>query len=175
MISFFVALGVLIAGFHATQSPLVAKCITSEKQGRSIIYGAMIAEAVIALVWAAAGTAFYDGSGDLLQALTDFGQSAVVYDISKGVLGSLGGILAIIGVVACPITSGDTAFRSARLILAEWSGLSQDKLRNRLLSHILSASRRHWRHSYGAVFMPETTHREFAISSLSWTIGLINY
>ena len=122
-----------ISGFHATQSPLISKCITSEKQGRSIFYGAMIAEAVIALVWAAAGTAFYDGSSDLLQALTDFGQSAVVYDISKGVLGSFGGILAIVGVVACPITSGDTAFRSARLILAEWSGLHQDKLRNRLV------------------------------------------
>lgn len=122
-----------ISGFHATQSPLISKCITSEKQGRSIFYGAMIAEAVIALVWAAAGTAFYDDSGALLQALTDFGQSAVVYDISKGVLGSLGGILAIVGVIACPITSGDTAFRSARLILAEWSGLRQDKLRNRLV------------------------------------------
>lgn len=81
-----------ISGFHATQSPLIAKCITSEKQGRSIFYGAMIAESVIALVWAAAGTAFYDDSGALLQALTDFGQSAVVYDISKGVLGSVGGI-----------------------------------------------------------------------------------
>lgn len=122
-----------ISGFHATQSPLVAKCMTSEKQGKSIFYGAMISEAVIALVWAAAGTAFYDSSGALFRALTDFGQSAVVYDISKSVMGPLGGILAIIGVVACPITSGDTAFRSARLILAEWTGLSQDKLRNRLI------------------------------------------
>lgn len=122
-----------ISGFHATQSPLIAKCMTSEKQGRSIFYGAMIAEAIIALVWAAAGTAFYDGSGALLRSLTDFGQSAVVYEISKGVLGPLGGILAIVGVIACPITSGDTAFRSARLILAEWTGLRQDKLRNRLI------------------------------------------
>ncbi|MDD6051295.1 MAG: carbon starvation CstA family protein [Clostridiales bacterium] len=122
-----------ISGFHATQSPLISKCMTSEKQGKSVFYGAMIAEAVIALVWAAAGTAFYDGSGRLLQALTDFGQSAVVYEISSGVLGPVGGILAIVGVIACPITSGDTAFRSARLILAEWTGLRQDKLRNRLL------------------------------------------
>ncbi|MGN1405815.1 MAG: carbon starvation CstA family protein, partial [Erysipelotrichaceae bacterium] len=122
-----------ISGFHATQSPLVSKCMTSEKQGKNIFYGAMIAEAVIALVWAAAGTSFYADSSELLKALTDFGQSAVVYEISSGVLGSFGGILAIIGVVACPITSGDTAFRSARLILAEWTGLKQDKLKNRLL------------------------------------------
>lgn len=122
-----------ISGFHATQSPLVSKCMTSEKQGRSIFYGAMIAEAVIALVWAAAGTAFYVNSNELLKALTDFGQSAVVYEISSGLMGKMGGILAIIGVVACPITSGDTAFRSARLILAEWTGLKQDKLKNRLI------------------------------------------
>ena len=93
----------------------------------------MIAEAVIALVWAAAGTAFYVNSNELLKALTDFGQSAVVYEISSGLMGKMGGILAIIGVVACPITSGDTAFRSARLILAEWTGLKQDKLKNRLI------------------------------------------
>ena len=122
-----------ISGFHATQSPLVSKCMTSEKQGRSIFYGAMIAEAVIALVWAAAGTAFYVNSNELLKALTDFGQSAVVYEISSGLMGKMGGILAIIGVVACPITSGDTAFRSARLILSEWTGLKQDKLKNRLI------------------------------------------
>lgn len=122
-----------ISGFHATQSPMISKCITSEKQGRRIFYGAMITEAVIALVWAAAGMAFYGSTGSLFEAITGSGQSAVVYDISKGVLGGVGGILAIIGVVACPVTSGDTAFRSARLILSEWTGLKQDKIRNRLI------------------------------------------
>lgn len=121
-----------ISGFHATQSPMVAKCITSEKQGRFVFYGAMIAEAVIALVWAAAGVVFYENAGALSEALSAVGQSGVVYDISFGMLGTVGGILAIVGVVACPVTSGDTAFRSARLILAEWTGLSQKPFKNRL-------------------------------------------
>ena len=121
-----------ISGFHATQSPMVAKCITSEKQGRFVFYGAMIGEAVIALVWAAAGVAFYENAGALSEALAAGGQSGVVYDISFGMLGTVGGILAVVGVIACPITSGDTAFRSARLILAEWTGLSQKPFKNRL-------------------------------------------
>lgn len=121
-----------ISGFHATQSPMIAKCITSEKQGRRVFYGAMIAEAVIALVWAAAGVAFYGMTGGLSTALKELGQSGVVYEISFGMLGTVGGILAVIGVVVCPITSGDTAFRGTRLILAEWTGLDQKKLRNRL-------------------------------------------
>lgn len=122
-----------ISGFHATQSPLVSKCITSEKQGKSIFYGAMITEGVIALIWAAAGSAFYGNSEALYNALEAFGQSGVVYNISKGLLGKAGGVLAIIGVVACPVTSGDTAFRGARIILAEWTGLKQDKIINRLI------------------------------------------
>ena len=122
-----------ISGFHATQSPMIAKCITSEKQGRKVFYGAMIMESVIALVWAAAGVAFYGGSQMLHEALSAAGQSGVVYEISKGMLGAAGGILAIIGVVACPITSGDTAFRSARLILAEAMHLDQKSMRNRLM------------------------------------------
>ena len=122
-----------ISGFHATQSPMVAKCLTSEKLGRRVFYGAMLSESVIALVWAAGGVAFYGATGGLQSALTAAGQSGVVYDISTGMLGPVGGILAIIGVVACPITSGDTAFRSARLILAEITGLDQKKIRNRLI------------------------------------------
>ena len=122
-----------ISGFHATQSPMVAKCIKSEKYGRRIFYGAMLSEAVIALVWAAGGVAFYGATGGLHQALSELGQSGVVYDISTGLLGKVGGILAIVGVIACPITSGDTAFRSARLILAEITGLDQKKIRNRLI------------------------------------------
>ena len=122
-----------ISGFHATQSPMIAKCITSEKVGRKVFYGAMITESVIALVWAAAGVAFYGGTQMLSDALTSLGQSGAVYDISHTMLGSVGGALAVIGVVVCPITSGDTAFRSARLILAEWTGLTQQKMRNRLI------------------------------------------
>ena len=121
-----------ISGFHATQSPMIAKCITSEKQGRKIFYGAMIGESVIALVWAAAGVAFY-GATQMLNDALKAGASNVVYEISKGILGTFGGILAVVGVIVCPITSGDTAFRSARLILAETFKLDQKSVRNRLL------------------------------------------
>ena len=122
-----------ISGFHATQSPMMSKCIMSEKDGRKVFYGAMIIESVIALIWAAAGVAFYGSTHMLQDALTTSGQSGVVYEISEKMLGSVGGILAIIGVVVCPITSGDTAFRSARLILAEWTKLDQKKIKFRLL------------------------------------------
>lgn len=127
-----------ISGFHATQSPMIAKCIKSEKDGRKVFYGAMICESVIALVWAAAGVAFYGVTKDgkmleLFTQLKSSGAGKVVYDISTGLLGGVGGVLAIIGVVVCPITSGDTAFRSARLILSEWFNIKQDKIENRLL------------------------------------------
>ena len=121
-----------ISGFHATQSPMIAKCLVSEKEGRRVFYGAMISESVIALVWAAAGVSFYGGTQLLSEALGS-GASNVVYEISTGVLGVVGGILAVAGVVICPITSGDTAFRSARLILAEIFRLEQKSLRNRLI------------------------------------------
>ena len=122
-----------ISGFHATQSPMISKCITSERVGRKVFYGAMLSESVIALVWAAGGVAFYGATGGLNEALTNLGQSGVVYDISTGMLGAVGGILAIIGVIACPITSGDTAFRSARLILSEMFHLNQKPIKNRLV------------------------------------------
>ena len=122
-----------ISGFHATQSPMIAKCITSEKQGRAIFYGAMIAESVIALIWAAAGVAFYGATDVLNSAISTLGQSGTVYEISNTMLGVVGGALAVVGVVVCPITSGDTAFRSARLILAEITRLDQKKIRNRLV------------------------------------------
>ena len=121
-----------VSGFHATQSPMIAKCITTERVGRKVFYGAMICESIIALVWAAAGVSFY-GTTQLLNEALASGASNVVYEISTGVLGALGGILAIAGVVICPITSGDTAFRSARLILAETFKLDQKKIGNRLL------------------------------------------
>lgn len=121
-----------ISGFHATQSPMIAKCITSEQKGRKVFYGAMISESVIALIWAAAGVAFY-GTTKLLNEALKGGASNVVYEISTGVLGTFGGILAIAGVVICPITSGDTAFRGVRLILAETFNLEQKKIGNRLI------------------------------------------
>ena len=121
-----------VSGFHATQSPMIAKCIQSEKEGRKVFYGAMISESVIALVWAAAGVSFYGTTQLLSQALAN-GAFNVVYEISTGVLGVVGGILAVVGVVVCPITSGDTAFRSARLILAEIFHLDQKTIRNRLI------------------------------------------
>ncbi|MCR4684793.1 MAG: carbon starvation protein A [Lachnospiraceae bacterium] len=122
-----------ISGFHATQSPMIAKCITSEKDGRKVFYGAMITESVIALVWAAGGVAYYGTTQMLNEAIRSLGQSGTVYEIAYNMLGVFGGALAVIGVVVCPITSGDTAFRSARLILAEITHLDQKKIRNRLL------------------------------------------
>ena len=122
-----------ISGFHATQAPMMSKCITSEKHGKRVFYGAMLQESAIALIWAAAGVAFYGTTGGLNRALSELGQSGTVYDISTKMLGTVGGILAVVGVVVCPITSGDTAFRSARLILAEITGLRQKEIRNRLI------------------------------------------
>lgn len=122
-----------VSGFHSTQSPMMARCIESEKQGRMVFYGAMLAEAVIALVWATAGLGFYGNTGSLSEALTSLGQSGVVYDISVGVLGKVGGALAIIGVVVCPISTGDTAFRSARLTLSDWFKLDQSTIGKRLI------------------------------------------
>src|SRR5574344_1923224 len=108
-----------ISGFHATQSPLMARCLKNEKQGRRVFYGAMIAEAIVALIWAAAAMSFFGNVGGLQQFLADNGNNAavVVDKISHSWLGKFGGLLAIIGVIAAPITSGDTAFRSARLIV----------------------------------------------------------
>lgn len=126
-----------ISGFHATQSPMIARCITHENQGRKVFYGAMVAEGIIALIWASAGIAFYEGGGTeaLFQAASAPGatQNTMVYDISIGLLGQLGGVLAMIGVIACPITSGDTAFRSARLTLSDWFKINQKQIRKRLL------------------------------------------
>ncbi|HIW21763.1 MAG TPA: carbon starvation protein A, partial [Candidatus Dorea intestinavium] len=111
-----------ISGFHATQSPMIARTLTSEKKGRQVFYGAMVAEGVIALIWAAAGCAFYQKDGGLMTGLlaAQGGNSTTVYNMSIGLLGKVGGALAMIGVIACPITSGDTAFRSARLTIADW-------------------------------------------------------
>lgn len=121
-----------ISGFHATQSPMMARCIKNEKYGRQVFYGAMISEGVIALVWAAAGMAFYKGVPGLAAAVGKVGPSGVVLEITKTLLGPIGGFLAMLGVVACPITSGDTAFRSARLMIADMINFKQDKILKRL-------------------------------------------
>ena len=127
-----------ISGFHATQSPLMARCMTSEKQGRPIFYGAMITEGVVALIWAAIGMSFYGGTSALNEVMVqNQGNAAfVVNQISIGLLGTIGGFLALLGVVAAPITSGDTAFRSARLIVADFLDYKQGPVRNRLLVSI---------------------------------------
>ena len=124
-----------ISGFHATQSPLMARCMTNEKQGRSIFYGAMITEGVVALVWAAIGMSFYGGTSGLNDVmLQNQGNAAfVVNEISISLLGTIGGFLALLGVVAAPITSGDTAFRSARIIVADFLNFKQGPIRNRLI------------------------------------------
>ena len=116
-----------ISGFHATQSPLMARCMKSERHGRPVFYGAMITEGIVALIWAAAATHFFHEHG-----MGETNASVIVDSITKGWLGSMGGLLAILGVIAAPITSGDTAFRSARLIVADFLGLVQKSIRRRV-------------------------------------------
>ena len=110
-----------ISGFHATQSPLMARCVKSELECRMVFYGAMISESIIALIWAAAAMCFFGDAGDLATMLSQHGGSAAwaVNEVSVGMLGTVGGVLAVLGVVVAPITSGDTAFRAARLIIAD--------------------------------------------------------
>lgn len=125
-----------ISGFHSTQSPLMARCMKSEKQGRFVFYGAMVSEGIIALIWAAAGCSIYAVTGGLntgLQEALAAGQSAAIYDVCSKTMGGVGVALAMLGVIACPITSGDTAFRSARLVLADWFHMEQGSMKNRLI------------------------------------------
>lgn len=122
-----------ISGFHSTQSPLMARCIENEKYGRRVFYGAMIAEGAIALVWAAAAMTFFNGIPGLAAALGKGGAGVIVHDVSIGLLGTFGGILAILGAIACPITSGDTAFRSARLTIADSLNYAQTGIKSRLI------------------------------------------
>lgn len=122
-----------LSGFHATQTPLMARCAQNEKEGRFIFYGAMIAEGVIALVWCAVGLSFYDDLHQLQSVVAAGSPSKVVYDSATYFLGAIGGIFAILGVVVLPITSGDTAFRAARLIIAEFFKFEQRTLAKRLV------------------------------------------
>ena len=124
-----------ISGFHATQSPIVSRCIKSEREGRKIFYGAMVAEGIIALIWAAAAVTFFwnpDGSGLATLKSIGGGNPNSVYEMCIGLLGSIGGLIAMIGVIVCPITSGDTAFRSARMTLFDWFKLDEKKVSTRL-------------------------------------------
>ena len=122
-----------ISGFHATQSPLMARCLKNEKYGRPVFYGAMVTEGIVALIWAAAAIAFTGGYNGLQDFLGEGSPAILVNDVSKGWLGAVGGILAVLGVVAAPITSGDTALRSARLIASEFLCMQQRKIASRLL------------------------------------------
>ncbi|MBR6177971.1 MAG: carbon starvation protein A [Bacteroidales bacterium] len=116
-----------ISGFHATQSPLMARCLKNENLGRKVFYGAMILEGIIAMIWAAAAIWYYKEKG--------YGESqaSIVYFITETWMGRIGSILAMLGVVFAPITSGDTALRSARLILADFFKMDQSKISKRLL------------------------------------------
>ncbi len=116
-----------VSGFHATQSPLMARCIRNEKYGRRVFYGAMVSEGIVALVWAAAATAYFPKHG------ADGAAADITMNISKEMLGGFGGIIAILGVIAAPISTGDTALRSARLIIADSFKFSQKEVHHRLM------------------------------------------
>lgn len=122
-----------LSGFHATQSPLMARCVANEKEGRFVFYGAMVAEGFIGLVWATVGMTFYPDAASLGTTINAGTASAVVYDSSIALMGTVGGLLAILGVIILPVTSGDTAFRAARLTIAEVIKLNQAKKVNRLI------------------------------------------
>lgn len=121
-----------LSGFHATQSPLMSRCLSNERQGRAVFYGGMVAEGLIGLVWATVGMTFYQSPELLSAALKDGGPGNVVTETSLALMGSSGGVLAILGVVALPVTSGDTAFRAARLTIAEVFNFSQRSVTSRL-------------------------------------------
>ncbi len=127
-----------ISGFHSTQSPLMARCLTNERYGRRVFYGAMITEGIVALIWAAIAMSFFGGVRELNDVMTANNGNAAfaVNEISNSLLGKFGGFLALLGVVAAPITSGDTAFRSARLIVADFLNYKQGLVKNRLFISI---------------------------------------
>jgi carbon starvation protein CstA len=122
-----------LSGFHSTQSPLMARCVKNEREGRSVFYGSMIIEGIIGLIWCTLGMSFYDNPAALQAVINSGSPAAVVAEVSNGLLGPIGGGLAILAVIILPITSGDTAFRSTRLIVAETFKVEQSKTIKRLL------------------------------------------
>ncbi|WP_214764339.1 carbon starvation protein A [Exiguobacterium sp. s141] len=130
LIFFTISCGAL-SGFHATQSPIISRTTMKESNGRSIFYGMMIVEAVIAMIWAAAAMAIFE-PGELLAMINAGTPALVVQEVATLMLGSIGGTLAILGVIVLPITSGDTAFRSARMIIADYLNIVQKKFTSRL-------------------------------------------
>ncbi|MGX1266012.1 carbon starvation protein CstA [Rossellomorea marisflavi] len=120
-----------LSGFHATQSPIISRTTKNERNGRKIFYGMMILEAIIAMIWAAAAMSIFP-AGELNSILAESGPAGVVSEVSMLMLGSIGGTLAILGVIVLPITSGDTSFRSARMIIADYINVKQLKITNRL-------------------------------------------
>lgn len=129
-----------LSGFHATQSPLMARCLANEKYGRSIFYGAMITEGIVALIWATLGMAFYQGSDGLNEVITQSGPGGVVSGVANGYLGKIGGMLAVLSVVLLSITSGDTAFRSARLTVGDYWYKESKSLKKRLCISVVVLS-----------------------------------
>ena len=121
-----------LSGFHATQSPIISRTVKKESEGRYVFYGMMIVEAVIAMIWAAAAMSMLDG-----QTLSEFiatgTPSSVVNEVSMTLLGAFGGTIAVLGAVVLPITSGDTAFRAARSIIADYLKIDQQKIMKRLM------------------------------------------
>lgn len=122
-----------LSGFHSTQSPLMARCLKRESEGRLVFYGSMILEGIIGLVWCTLGLSFYDSPEALNAVIAAGSPSAVVADVSNSLLGPVGGFLAVLAVIVLPITSGDTAFRSTRLIVAETFKMEQRRASKRLL------------------------------------------
>ncbi|MFC4411700.1 carbon starvation protein A [Chungangia koreensis] len=131
MLFFTITCGAL-SGFHATQTPIISRTTQKENQGRKIFYGMMIAEGIIAMIWAAAAMSLFNGYGGLNELLAAGGPAAVVSEVSLLMLGSIGGTLAVLGVIVLPITSGDTAFRAARMIIADYFKWGQAKIVSRL-------------------------------------------
>ena len=121
-----------LSGFHATQSPIISRTLQTEKHGRYVFFGMMIAEAIIAMIWAAAAMSIFS-YGELNELIKSGTPAAVVSEISKTMLGAVGGTIAVLGVIVLPITSGDTAFRAARSIIADYFHFNQTKLKNRLI------------------------------------------
>lgn len=119
-----------VSGFHGTQSPIMSRCLKNERDGRIVFYGAMITEGVVALIWAAAAIKYAGSYAHLAELGTP---AVVVHMVCNTWFGRVGAVLAVLGVVAAPITSGDTAFRSARLIVADMLHISQKKFGNRFL------------------------------------------